>query len=67
MDLVWTMTTGGPGNSTELLGIGLYRVAFQSLNLGRASAYALITLLIAIAFTSIFLFVLNRKNSAEEA
>ena len=67
MDLVWTMTTGGPGNATELLGISLYRVAFQSLNLGRASAYALITLLIAIAFTSIFLFVLNRKNSAEEA
>ena len=67
MDLVWTMTTGGPGNSTELLGISLYRVAFQSLNLGRASAYALITLLIAIAFTSIFLFVLNRKNSEEGA
>lgn len=65
MDMVWGMTTGGPGNATELLGISLYRVAFQSLNLGRASAYAFITLLIAIAFTSIFLFVLNRKNQEE--
>lgn len=66
MDMVWGMTTGGPGNATELLGISLYRVAFQSLNLGRASAYAFITLLIAIAFTSIFLFVLNRKNQEEK-
>ena len=65
MDLVWAMTTGGPGNATELLGIALYRVAFQSMNLGRASAYALITLLIAVSFTSIFLFILNRKNSEE--
>ena len=65
MDLIWAMTTGGPGNATELLGIALYRVAFQSLNLGRASAYAFITLLIAISFTSIFLFILNRKNSEE--
>ena len=65
MDLVWAMTTGGPGNATELLGISLYRVAFQSLNLGRASAFALITLLIAVSFTSIFLFILNRKNSEE--
>lgn len=65
MDMVWGMTTGGPGSATELLGISLYRVAFQSLNLGRASAYAFITLLIAIAFTSIFLFVLNRKNQEE--
>ncbi|NLH01158.1 MAG: sugar ABC transporter permease [Clostridiales bacterium] len=63
MDLVWAMTTGGPGAATELLGISLYRVAFQSLYLGRASAYALITLLVAIAFTSIFLFILNKKNS----
>lgn len=65
MDLIWSMTTGGPGNATELLGISLYRVAFQSLNLGRASAYAFITLLIAISFTSIFLFILNKKNSEE--
>lgn len=62
MDLVFTMTNGGPGNATELIGISLYRIGFQAFNMGSASTLALITLLVAIAFTSIYLFVLNKKQ-----
>lgn len=58
-DLVFLMTTGGPGTITELIGLSLYRFAFNSLDLGFSSALALILLLIAIAFTSIYLYILN--------
>jgi len=61
MDLIFSLTRGGPGNTTELIAIALYRKAFEAFNLGWASALAVILLLTAIAFTSIYLFVLNRK------
>lgn len=66
MDLIFSLTRGGPGNTTELIAITLYRKAFEAFNLGWASSLAVILLLTAIAFTSIYLFVLNRKQ-AEEA
>lgn len=58
-DLVLTMTTGGPGNKTEFIGLALYRQAFTSFNLGFSSAVALVLLIIAIGFTSIYLYILN--------
>jgi multiple sugar transport system permease protein len=62
-DLVLTMTGGGPGNKTEFLGVALYRQAFNSFDLGRSSAVALVLLIIAIALTSIYLYVLNLSRS----
>lgn len=67
MDLVYLMTNGGPGDRTELIGVALYRLAFTSFNLGYSSALAVFLLFIAIALTSIYLFVLNlRTRRAEE-
>jgi multiple sugar transport system permease protein len=64
-DLVYLMTKGGPGNVTDLIGLLLYRFAFDSLNIGFSSALALVLLLMAIAFTSAYLWVLNlRRRSA---
>ncbi len=62
MDLIYTMTSGGPGNATELIAIKLFREAFASFNMGESAALALITLLSAIAFTSIYLFILQYKE-----
>ena len=64
MDIIFTMTRGGPGNATELIGITLYRQAFNAFTMGQASALAIISLLIAISFTSIYLYVLKRKEAA---
>lgn len=58
-DLVSTMTKGGPGNETEFIGLALFRQAFNSFDLGRSSAVAFVLLVIAIAMTSIYLYVLN--------
>jgi multiple sugar transport system permease protein len=65
MDLVFKLTEGGPGNRTEFIGLALYRRAFVSFNMGSSSAMALVTLLIAIAFTSIYLYVLKVKQREE--
>jgi multiple sugar transport system permease protein len=65
MDVIFSMTFGGPGNATELLGISLYRKAFESFNMGEASAMSLIALLVAIGFTAIFLEILNKRKKEE--
>jgi len=64
MDIIFTMTGGGPGNATELIGITLYRQAFNAFTMGEASALAIISLLIAIAFTSIYLHIFRKKEAA---
>lgn len=62
-DLPYLMTNGGPGNTTEFVGLALYRTGFEAFQMGDASALAIITLLIAIAFTSIYLYILNFRES----
>lgn len=66
MDLVNQMTKGGPGNATELIALGLYRKAFEGFNMGWSSALALLLFFTAIAFTSIYLFVLNKSKQKQE-
>jgi multiple sugar transport system permease protein len=62
-DLPLLMTSGGPGNITEFVGLSLYRMAFEAFQVGDASALAIITLLIAIAFASIYLYVLMYRET----
>jgi multiple sugar transport system permease protein len=62
-DIINLMTAGGPGTTTETVGFNLYRKGFQAFQMGDASALGVITLLIAIAFTSIYLYVLNYRET----
>ena len=51
-DLIYIMTRGGPGVSTDLVSYFIYRTAFVSLNIGEASAMSLILLAIVLALTA---------------
>jgi multiple sugar transport system permease protein len=62
-DLPYLMTNGGPGNLTEFVGLSLYRTGFEAFQMGDASVLAVVTLLVAIAFTSIYLYVLNYRET----
>jgi multiple sugar transport system permease protein len=62
-DLVLLMTNGGPGNITEFVGLSLYRIGFEAFQVGDASSLAIITLLVAIAFASIYLYILNYRET----
>jgi multiple sugar transport system permease protein len=62
-DLPYLMTNGGPGNRTEFVGLSLYRKGFEAFQMGDASSLAIVTLLIAIAFASIYLYVLSYRET----
>jgi multiple sugar transport system permease protein len=64
LDLVYLMAV--PGNSTELIAVLLREEAFEALDVGWSSALAIILLLTAIAFTSIYLYILNLNSQAQE-
>jgi len=66
LDLVIAMTNGGPGQVTRLVARELNKQAFESFNMGWSSAYAVLLLLISIAMTSVFIFVLNLRRKREE-
>lgn len=59
-DLVFVMTRGGPGSTTEVLSVFSYVTGFASGNMGSASAIAWVTLVIVNVLVAIFLRVLSR-------
>lgn len=61
-DTIFVMTGGGPGSSTELLSLSLYRMAFLFFNTGKASSLAIVMLFISIAFTSIYLMLIPKSE-----
>jgi multiple sugar transport system permease protein len=65
LDLVIPMTKGGPGQQTRLVALELNKQAFESFNMGWSSAYSVLLLLISIAMTSVFIFVLNLRRRRE--
>ncbi|MBN1535454.1 MAG: sugar ABC transporter permease [Anaerolineales bacterium] len=54
-DIMYVMTEGGPGRSTELMSLYGYRIAFISWRMGTASAFALILFYIIVGITTYFM------------
>ncbi len=54
--VMFIMTEGGPGMSTEILSLHLYKTAFTSQRLGLASAIAVVLIAIILALTTIMLY-----------
>ena len=63
-DIVYIITQGGPGSSTETIAVYLYRLGFQFFRTSQSSALAYIVLFIVIVLTSLYLYAVNRR--AEE-
>jgi multiple sugar transport system permease protein len=51
-DLIYIMTRGGPGVATDLVSYFIYRTAFVSLNIGEASAMAIVLMGIVLLLTA---------------
>jgi multiple sugar transport system permease protein len=54
-DIVWAMTRGGPYNSSQLLSTYMFQQAFTNVNLGFASALAVVIFALAIIFIITYL------------
>ncbi|MDG6106167.1 carbohydrate ABC transporter permease [Dactylosporangium aurantiacum] len=59
-DLVYILTSGGPGVSTETLSFHVYKVAFLGFNTGTASAYGILMVIVVIILTQFYLRYLNK-------
>ena len=59
-DLVYILTSGGPGVSTETLSFHVYKVAFLGFNTGVASAYGILMVLVVIVLAQLYLRYLNK-------
>lgn len=58
-DLVYVMTGGGPGTSTELMATYMYKTAFTTYNMGYGSAIAAGMFILITVIASILMRVLN--------
>ncbi len=68
LEVIYILTEGGPGLSTEILSLHIYKTAFTSQQLGRASALSNILLVIVTALTlALFLFNRMREEAARRA
>ena len=59
-DLVYILTNGGPGVSTETLSFHVYKVAFLGFNTGTASAYGILMVVVVIVLAQVYLRYLNK-------
>jgi multiple sugar transport system permease protein len=64
-DVVFLVTQGGPGTSTETIAVYVYRLAFQYFRTSESAALAYILLFIVVVLTNLYLYIVNRR--AEEA
>ncbi len=62
-DMVFTMTRGGPGASTELISLMIQRVGFRAFDQGLASAQAIILLVITIILSQLYIRLLYKEIS----
>ncbi|MCC6178881.1 MAG: sugar ABC transporter permease [Chloroflexi bacterium] len=63
-DIIYLLTGGGPVNSTTTLPIFVYREAFEQWRMGRASAVAMVTFMVLLACTLIYLRFYDQAEGA---
>ncbi len=59
-DTILSLTGGGPGRATEVLSLFAYNTVFQSFELGRGAALAMLLLLISLLLTAALILLLPR-------
>ncbi|MDI3310400.1 MAG: sugar ABC transporter permease [Thermoanaerobacterium sp.] len=60
-DLIFVMTGGGPGNSTETLSIYAYKTLFRNLDFGIGSAIAVIIFIFVFIFAMFYIKLLDKS------
>lgn len=59
LEVIYVMTFGGPGQSTELFSLHIYKAAFVSQKLGYASALSILLLVLVTALSLAVLLIAN--------
>ncbi len=64
-DGIYAMTQGGPGTATETISWFLYRIGFYQLNMGSASASAIIVMYFVLIIAVIALKMVNKATESQ--
>ncbi|MFV0452836.1 MAG: carbohydrate ABC transporter permease [Propioniciclava sp.] len=59
---IWLVSQGGPGSATTTLGIYSYKTAFVGFQIGEGSAVALITTILLLFFSALYIRALIRSG-----
>lgn len=62
-DLIYALTGGGPARTTEVLGLTMYREAFDRMSAGYASAYGVAILLLGLILIAVYLKLTGGRES----
>jgi len=63
--IIWAMTGGGPGYSTDTTTTLAYKISFRDQDIGQSAAMATVNFVIILIFISIFLKVSNWRETSE--
>ena len=61
-DLIFVMTGGGPGNSTESLAVYTYKTLFRNLDFGQGSAIAILIFIFIFIFALFYINLLDKES-----
>lgn len=62
-DLVYLLTQGGPGTTTEVLSMFIYRYGFQSFDMGLTSAASMILFVLTLLVCVVYLRLIVRRGA----
>lgn len=65
-DHIWTMTSGGPGNASEVVALYAYKTSFASQKMGYGSALSIAILIISLLFVGIVQLVMKKLTKEKE-
>ena len=63
-DLVYILTGGGPGNSTQTLSVAAYKLGYQFFQTGKAAAISWLMVIIVTVMAMLLMKVLSEKKKA---
>ena len=61
LDIIYTLTFGGPGTDTETVGFMIFRLAFNDIRVGTSTAFSLLYTIIISVVLGFFMNWLNRR------
>lgn len=64
-DLIYVLTGGGPGNSTETLSVYAYKTLFRNMDFGMGSAMAVLIFVFIFIISLIYIRILGSGSDAE--
>ncbi len=63
-DLIYILTSGGPGGATETVSFRIWKIGFTNLNMGQAAAASILLLLAIMVLTLVLIRVMRRDAIA---